>query len=376
MEEHNPPSEVRSGYQKFDPILVPYLRATSESESERSAEQLILVHARPVVQDIIQYKLSGSLDRSNSNNDYQDAEDVCSEVSLELLAWLRRVKADPENNATRNFRGFVAVVAYRACAAYLRKKHPHRLSLKNRIWYTATHHSDFALWKDSEGEWLCGFSAWENKETLSVPARLLTLRNNPSEFKETALAGDLWRMSTSDMMAAIFAWVETPVKLNDLIYVIADLWGIRDQPASNQSREEGRDSQHDRFAATQISFATEIEQRVFLQRVWAEVAQLPRPQRCALLLNLTESPGHGVIALLPILGIASVREIAETLGFTQEQLAEIWNSLPLNDEAIASHLGVTRQQVINLRKSARERLVRRLKTVEGSPTLISSAMRS
>jgi hypothetical protein len=35
--------------------------------------------------------------------------------------------------------------------------------------------------------------------------------------------------------------------------------------------------------------------------------------------------------------------------------------LPLDDATIAGLLGLTRQQVINLRKSARERLARRLK---------------
>jgi hypothetical protein len=45
---------------------------------------------------------------------------------------------------------------------------------------------------------------------------------------------------------------------------------------------------------------------------------------------------------------------------TSDRLAAIWEELPLDDQAIASILGVTRQQVINLRKSGRERLQRRM----------------
>ena len=45
--------------------------------------------------------------------------------------------------------------------------------------------------------------------------------------------------------------------------------------------------------------------------------------------------------------------------------AALWNDLPLEDTAISGLLGVTRQQVINLRKVARERLVRRIKAFEG-----------
>jgi hypothetical protein len=39
----------------------------------------------------------------------------------------------------------------------------------------------------------------------------------------------------------------------------------------------------------------------------------------------------------------------------------VWNDLPIEDARIAELLGVTRQQVINARKSGRERLARRLK---------------
>jgi len=55
-----------------------------------------------------------------------------------------------------------------------------------------------------------------------------------------------------------------------------------------------------------------------------------------------------------------------------ERLASLWNKLPLQDADIALLLGITRQQVINLRKSARERLARRVAAHEarrsrGSP---------
>jgi len=44
-----------------------------------------------------------------------------------------------------------------------------------------------------------------------------------------------------------------------------------------------------------------------------------------------------------------------------ESFAEVWNDLPLEDARIAELLGLTRQQVINARKSGRERLARRLR---------------
>ncbi|HET9710773.1 MAG TPA: hypothetical protein VFP64_02790, partial [Pyrinomonadaceae bacterium] len=100
---------------------------------------------------------------------------------------------------------------------------------------------------------------------------------------------------------------------------------------------------------------------MFLQRLWDELQQLPLNQRSALLLNLKDSSGFGCITLFPATGIATVRQLADVLQISVERFAEVWNDLPLEDAKIAELLGLTRQQVINARKSGRERLARRLK---------------
>jgi len=56
-----------------------------------------------------------------------------------------------------------------------------------------------------------------------------------------------------------------------------------------------------------------------------------------------------------------VRQLAGALEINPERLAEMWNVLPIEDTRIAELTGLTRQQVINARKSGRERLARRLK---------------
>jgi hypothetical protein len=61
------------------------------------------------------------------------------------------------------------------------------------------------------------------------------------------------------------------------------------------------------------------------------------------------------------MGIATLRQLAAALEMSAESLAETWNELPMEDSRIAELLGLTRQQVINARKSGRERLARRLK---------------
>jgi len=100
---------------------------------------------------------------------------------------------------------------------------------------------------------------------------------------------------------------------------------------------------------------------MFLQRLWEELTQLPVNQRAALLLNLKDASGFGCITLFPAIGIATIRQLAAALELSAERLAELWNELPIEDARIAELLGLTRQQVINARKSGRERLARRLK---------------
>jgi hypothetical protein len=67
-----------------------------------------------------------------------------------------------------------------------------------------------------------------------------------------------------------------------------------------------------------------------------------------------------VAAVLPLTGIATIREMAAALEMPAADLATLWRDMPLEDARIAERLGLTRQQVINLRKSARLRLGRRM----------------
>jgi hypothetical protein len=96
-----------------------------------------------------------------------------------------------------------------------------------------------------------------------------------------------------------------------------------------------------------------------IERLWDEIRQLRPMQRKALLLSLRYGGTMDVVATLTLSGLATFEEIAVTLEMSPSELAAIWSSLPLDDLKIAEMMGVTRQQVINLRKSARERLARR-----------------
>ena len=108
------------------------------------------------------------------------------------------------------------------------------------------------------------------------------------------------------------------------------------------------------------SIAQTLANQGYLTRLWREVHELPVNQRTAVLLNLRDEDGGSALPLLPLTGIATIRQIAEVLDIPALDLAALWPDLPLDDARIAARLDLTRQQVINLRKSARARLSRRM----------------
>jgi DNA-directed RNA polymerase specialized sigma subunit len=164
-----------------------------------------------------------------------------------------------------------------------------------------------------------------------------------------------------DLLAAILEAAEGAIELDEVVSFVAALQGVR--PLAEQSESETEDGTRQRadVADPRADVAAEVNHRLYLEHLWREINDLPPRQRLALLLNLRDAQGRDVIALLPITGVASLRQIATTLEIPAEEFAALWNDLPMDDARIAERLGLTRQQVINLRKSARERLMRRMK---------------
>jgi RNA polymerase sigma factor (sigma-70 family) len=347
--------------QTIDPLLLPLMQTSGESELQNVCSQLISEHAEPIIKKIVSYKLHVYGSHTATVSLGQDAEDICGEVLVELLARLRDFKADPQDKAIGDFRSYVAVTAYHACYSHLRRKYPERWKLKNRLRYLLTHNPELALWKSADDDWLCGLGKWRNREKASRHTeRLWRLHDDADAFIQTRLQQDLHRKDPAGLVSAIFDWVGCPIELDDLVNIVAVLWGIKDQAPSIEIGDEGMAERNKSLIDPRASIASEIDQRFYLQRLWAEICLLPARQRAALLLNLKDEKGNDLTTLLPVIGVATLRQIAEALEMPAESLAILWKNLPLDDASIARRLGLTRQQIINLRKSARERLARRM----------------
>ncbi len=101
-----------------------------------------------------------------------------------------------------------------------------------------------------------------------------------------------------------------------------------------------------------------LQHEAFMRALWPEVCDLPVKQRRAFLLHLEIDEAVAFIQY----GCCSLRQMADAVEMPASEFAAQFSKLPLPDEQIASGIGATGRQVINLRKCARERLGRRLKT--------------
>ena len=343
---------MRESPVKIDSLLEPLLVETSDEQVDQLLSQLITVHAEPVIKGVIRFKL-----RLNSYREAQraEADDIQQEVVMQLVAQLQRFRKLPQGHPISDVRGMAAVIAHRTCARWMRRQFPERHALKNRLHYLLTRQRGFALWQDDDGKLLAGFSLWQQQKTPNTLKKLSDVEKLPTQLRglKSNKAQEL-----AAALASIFNYAAGPIEFDELVTVVAAIQGISDQPIESLAED---DESAVEPAAPEPDPAWRIEKRMFLQRLWEELQQLPVNQRAALLLNLKDGSGFGCITLFPATGIATVRQLAAALEITAESLAGLWNELPVEDARIAELLGVTRQQVINARKSGRERLARRLK---------------
>ena len=218
-----------------------------------------------------------------------------------------------------------------ACDDYFRARFPARYRLQNRLRYLLKPARGFDLWRTESGELVCGRIAWRNQQLRTVrDARIDTLCSGlPSQ-------PDL-------LLEALFDRSGGPLEFDEAVSLAALALGIRDQPLPLESIDRQAPSSGDTGAFDK-----------HLRKSWEEICELSLPQRTALLLNLRGETEPSALALFPLTGIASVSDLAAVLEIPAIEFAEMWNRLPLGDGEIAQRLGLTRQQVINLRLSARE----------------------
>lgn len=343
-----------------DALLLPFLDATGEKEEEILLLQLLDEHVNPIVRQVLRYKLQSSFNQRDFLN--QDIEEAYYEIQLHVLERLRKFKSDPDTRSVTNLRGYVVTTARNACDEYLRRKFPQRRKLKDKIRYCLTSNSDFALWENGGKEWLWGLAGWRTSTQLTPAAGNEQSKNDLLH----TVVGKLQSLNTQslelhELIIAIFKLHGVPIELDQLTAIVAKLQGVEDHPLMPF---ETISSSSEPVPSYQANSATLVEYHQLLDQLWNEIRQLPRRQRVALLCNLKNQEGINVITLFPAAGVATFEQIAEALEVPVAEFESLWRKLPLDDLNLAEYLGITRQQVINLRRSARDRLMRRMKALE------------
>jgi hypothetical protein len=345
---------------EVDQLLAPLLGTSDEVQARHHIETLLIQHAQPIIRGVINktvYRLGGEALAPANVQDIQEVEDLVSQVYLRLIHTLRHLSFRSDDAVIRSFPSYVATVSQNVCNSYLREKWPRRYRLKNRACYILSSDARFAIWEDSGAGRVCGLAEWRSK---GIPAaaeqgiREVRDMNLPAAVSPDAPASEV-----ATLIHELLCQTGAPVRIDDLVTVLAKELGITDRSADRAVRPAPH--QHHRSQGdTAEEIAESAEQRLRLRWMWIEIEQLPRSQRAALLLALRDEHGDSLLRFLSDEKIVTMQEAARSLDIAASELAAIWEDLPLDDGRIAGLLGVERKRIATFRQAARRRLARRV----------------
>lgn len=331
----------------LDPRLRGFVEAVDEDDAERRLGTLLETEAWPLIRRIAARKLHA---HAGDAGTAQDLDDVAADALLALVSRLQALRADPHAVPIESFEDYTATVTFNAFAHYLRRRHPERSRLKNRLRYLLTRDPRLALWQTTEGL-ACGLEKWRPRSaTAEANERLERLATEPERWLPWTRTGAGQGKDRAGLLAAVLQAAGGPVEFDGLVGALAAI-----------SPTPGAEPHEPAVLAALPDPAVEpadvmLDRRRLTEDLWRQIGELPVRQRVALLLNLRDPSGAGLLWVLPVTGVASMRQIARALEMPDLELAELWSRLPVPDQVIAERLGCNRQQVINLRAAARKRL--------------------
>ncbi len=326
-----------------DVRLSRFLAAPVEQEADLELGRILATEAAPLIERVVRAQLA--------DLPAADREDVGSGALLRLTETLRALRAGRSETPIESLEAYTVATARNACRAFLRARRPEHTRLGNQVRYLLGHDDGLATWEGRGGVALAGLATWRARD-----------RAAPAAAAAPSLERAADQMALGELLRRLLLHRGGPWPVVELVAALAALRGVRDRPPVALAPEPAGEEESAPFelAEGRPGQDRELEDRQFLALVWAQVRDLPRRQRVALLLNLRDAGGGDMLSLFPATDLARPREIARLLELPLEELEALWERLPLEDREIADLLDATPRQVINLRKSARERLARRM----------------
>lgn len=349
----------------MDQLLLPYLQASDESERQQHLDELLLVHAAPIVRQNLRQRLGFYVDQRGLNPHNQNAQDLYQEIMSKIVQALHDLRSPAAKTQVRNLKQYVERIAANACNDVLRTKSPARARLKNNLRFLLTHHRYFAVWK-IERETLAGFAAWrDTSQSESSQKQLFDLEGTIANFRSTRFPSeDIKQVPLTRVVAELFRWIGSPVEMDYLVNAVATLLDVKDLPdeAIDENNVEHAEAL---IAANTVTTGSRLEERALLRGLWQALRELSTQQRNVFCFGFEDHSGRDLFTVLLEAEVVTFRELAQELDRSTETIVGLWARMPLDDEAIAEELKTTRGQVWKWRFRALQRLKKGLLPFSG-----------
>ncbi len=341
-----------------DSILVSFLRSTDEFEQKRLLDDLILVHAAPLIRQTIWRRLGWYLNQSGAGSPYPnapDAEDIYNEIITNLVQRLRNLQHHGEANPIGNFRQYVVRVAENCCHDRLRVKSQARYHLKDTLRNLLYRRREFKTWKGESNAIFCGFAAWNGRKPTAAPNR--TEEIAAQLRAEIASYPAHRRIQLAGIVTQAFKLADQPLELDDLTEIVANLLEISDPPPESLDENELLAQS---LPSAEVAADIRLEEREALRKFWNAVLELPEKQRLAFCLNFANQSGDDLLSMLIEAKVVTPVEFAQSLGLPEDQMWNLWDAMPMKNAAVAAHMGAKPEEVGKWLYLARKELRSRL----------------
>ncbi len=328
----------------WDPRLTDLMAADDARAAERIASFAVR-NIAPAVRAATTTHLSGL--------PAADRADVAAACRDKLLAFLRAVHRGDRTVPVADFDAFAATCADDACRDYLRRTRAGRARLANRLRLLCTRGTGVVMWRTPEGLLVAGLPSWTHREPVDRP---FPWRDQPKAWWGNAHAA----ADGSALVPTVLRILEkaaAPLPMDALTELVATLAGMQDSESRLDASPEGDEPELAVLSPSGDADHLHIARR-YLDQAWRQCLEMPRYMRTAVLLSLRDQFGAGLLPVFHAAGVTPLRRVGEALAMKPDELAAIWAHLPWDDRAIASRLGITGVQVLNLRTAARSMLLR------------------
>jgi DNA-directed RNA polymerase specialized sigma24 family protein len=349
---------LRAKTDKIELIYAPEERvagaAGSDYYQQTAIDELIISHVDPVIKKILLQRLRLHFNGSHRDLSSSEAEDIYQTVVMKLFGNPRVCNLARLHNNIDELRKYTAAIAHNVCNDFFRAKYPERNRLKDKLRDLLRRHPDFASWREQDRT-LCGFANWIGCHQSNKAERLIHEIDENSNAAEieglnlTALAGS----QLSKLVADLFCWCQGPIDIDNLIYIVAKLHGIKDCPVESLTC--------DNLAVHRIvdpfgSHHEYIELKDLLLGLWTGLLDLPHNHRRAFIYMSQDQAGESLLHRMLREQLVTVSQIYAMLELTREELIEIWDLLPMDTQTAAAKLGVDSRLIAKWRHRATKKL--------------------